>query len=139
MVFCPSLGSAHQFHSIAETKIKAVKIALGSMDLSGTKLDSISLGHKLDILASHLNDIPIICRIRSQDKTNLNNIITRTLTPNILTMRKGQGFINPLDPKLWKIQDSNIKLQEQIDKLSHEVLVLIHRHQTDRTWRRSTP
>ena len=76
LVFCPSLGSSHQFHSTVEVKVKSIKEALGKLDLTKTSIDCISLSHKLNILASRLNDVPIICRIRASDRTNLNNILT---------------------------------------------------------------
>ena len=88
LVFCPSLGSSHQFHATVEVKVKSIKEALGKLDLTKTNSDTLSLSHKLNILASRLNDVPIICRIRSSDRTNMNNILTRNLTPNMLCLKK---------------------------------------------------
>ena len=139
LVFFPSLGSSHQFHSTVEVKVKSIKEALGKLDLTRTSIDCISLSHKLNILASRLNDVPIICRIRSSDRTNMNNILTRNLTPNILCMRKTQGFITSQDPKLSKLDSDNKKLVKQMDELAHEVMVLIHRNQREKDIQETAP
>lgn len=62
----------------------------------------------------------------------MNNILTRNLIPNIICMRKTQGFITSQDPKLSKLDRDNNKLVKQMDDLAHEVMVLIHRNQRER-------
>ena len=62
-----------------------------------SRMDAISLNRKLYMMASNLNDIPLLCRVRPSDRANLSNILTKVLTPNILCMRKAEGFVSPND------------------------------------------
>ena len=55
LIFCPSLGSNHVNHATVESRVKAIKVSLGKLDLTKSKLDVISLTHKLDMLASAIS------------------------------------------------------------------------------------
>ena len=50
--------------------------------------------------------------------------MTQMITPNILCMKKAQGFIASEDPKLWALQEKNLLLRKQMDDLTTDVLTI---------------
>ena len=86
--YVPTGPTGHSFNGAAERKIRNLKQALGSLNMTNTDLDPISFNNLILHLEQEVNSIPIGKRTQGNGNAgNYNSQLFQLLTPRCLQLR----------------------------------------------------